>query len=46
MKAHAYFFGGMDAVIQFAAIRVDVEMVTGGCATRKYQLRHGRLRRY
>ncbi|MNT08109.1 hypothetical protein D3C72_1428410 [compost metagenome] len=46
MKAHADFLGGMDTVIELAAVGVDVEMVARGGAAGEYQFSHRRLGRH
>ena len=45
VKAHADLCSGMDAVVQLAAVGVDIQMVTGSGAARENQLGHRRLGR-
>ncbi|MCY1241457.1 hypothetical protein D9M71_116410 [compost metagenome] len=45
MEAHADFTGGVDAVIQLAAVGIDVEVVTGRGAAGEDQLGHRGLGR-
>ena len=45
VKAHADLCSGMDAVVQLAAVGVDVQVVAGGGAAGKNQLCHCRLSR-
>ncbi|MNC45254.1 hypothetical protein D3C75_942030 [compost metagenome] len=46
MEAHADLVGGMDAVVELAAVGVDVQVVAGGGAAGQDQLGHGGLGRH
>ncbi|MCY1423769.1 hypothetical protein D9M71_394920 [compost metagenome] len=46
VEAHADFPGGVDAVVELAAVGVDIQMVAGGGAAGQDQLGHGGLGRH